>query len=82
MAYPELQGIEIEMNPVVDDTLITYWPYWVSLDGEQRSPKLRGIEIESGETFSNEFPLTGVTAGSGAQIIGSPIIQPVGRVNV
>ena len=82
MAYPELQGIEIELNPVTSDTLVTYWQYWVSLDGQQRSPKLRGIEIESGETFANEFPLTGVTAGGGAQIIGSPIIQTVGRVNV
>ena len=42
MAYPELQGLEIEINPVMSDTLVTYWQYWVSLDGEQRSPKLRG----------------------------------------
>ena len=49
------------------------------------TPTLMGVRVWVGRVpFANELPLTGVVAGGGggAQIIGSPIIQPVGRATV
>ena len=69
MANPELQGVEIAIGVSdYDDPLVTYTVYWVSPDGEQRSPKWCALEIESGETFSDTFPLQGESPPAGALI--------------
>jgi len=44
--------------------------------------QLKGWQVVIPPTFSDTFPLNGVVPGGGAQIIGSPIVQPVGRTSV
>jgi len=90
MANPVLIGwqTQITMSPAEAPPPLEQlkgWQTQITMSPAEAPPpleQLKGWQVVIPPTFSDTFPLNGVVPGGGAQIVGSPIVQPVGRTSV